>query len=81
MLIAWFIGFIMNLIALYIWYNSYEDEERIPINIILFIVLVILAILPIINIISGISLVIVLIDFLTNGLEFRGPKWMHKEIK
>ena len=81
MLIAWFIGFIMNLIALYIWYNSYENEERIPINIMLFVVLVIFAILPIINIISGIGLLIVLIDFLQDGLEFRGPKWMHKEIK
>lgn len=81
MLVIWFIGFIVNLIALYIWYNSYEDEERIPINIMLFIGLVIFAILPIINIISGIGLLVVLIDFLEDELEFRGPKWMHKEIK
>ena len=47
----------------------------------LFIGLVIFAILPIINIISGIGLLIVLIDFLEDELEFRGPKWMHKEIK
>lgn len=82
MLIAWFIGFIINLIVLYIWYNTYEDEERIPINIILFIGFVILAMLPIINIVSGIILLILLIVLYSDGwLEFRGPNWMHKEIK
>lgn len=82
MLIVWLIGFVINLIALYLWYNSYEDEERIPINIVLFIGLVILALLPIINIISGIILIALLISLYSEDwLEFRGPKWMTKTIK
>lgn len=82
MLLTWFIGFIINLIVLYLWYNSYEDDERIPINIVLFIVLILCGLTPILNLISGISLLVLMIFFYSEDwLEFRGPNWMHKEIK
>ena len=82
MLVTWLIGFIINLIVLYLWYHSYEDEERIPINIILFIILILLGLTPILNLISGIILLALLISFYSEDwLEFHGPKWMNKTIK
>ena len=84
MLVAWIIGFVMNLIVFWLWRNSRDtgDGERIPINIILFIILVISTFVPILNIIEGfVFLTFFLVFYSEDDLEFRGPKWMTKEIK
>lgn len=84
MLVAWLIGFIINLIVLYLWKHSYDsyDKERIPVNIIVFIFLVLSAFVPLLNFITGLFLIIVIIvNYAENDLEFHGPKWMTKTIK
>ena len=82
MLIVWLIGFVINLIIFYLWRHTYDNEERIPINIIIFILLILSALTPILNIITGIILaVIIMWSYVEDDFEFRGPKWMTKEIK
>ena len=83
MLIVWFIGIIINLMVLYLWYNGKDyDGERIPINIIVFILLIIFGLIPIVNIIIVVVLIVAIFNSYTNDdIEFKGPKWMTKTLK
>ena len=83
MLITWLIGVILNLIALYLWYNGKDyNGERIPINIIVFILMIIFGLTPVINIVIGVVLLVIIFSSYVNEyIEFKGPKWMSKTIK
>ena len=82
MLVAWLIGFVINLIIFYLWRHTYDNGERIPINIIIFILLILSALTPILNIITGTILaVIIMWSYVEDDFEFHGPKWMTKTIK
>ena len=87
MLIAWFIGVFLSLIAFALWYctTTYESDftERYPINIVLFIAMILLSLAPIANIIFGLGWALwILVNIGSDDLEFKFPiKWMNKTIK
>lgn len=87
MLIAWIIGIILNLILVYVWNHCYITEYeyanfRIPVNILIAILFIIIALIPILNIISAIIFAMIFGWETDNyDIEWRFPKWMHKEIK
>lgn len=87
MLIAWFIGVFLSLIAFALWYctTTYESDftERQPINIVLFIAMILLSIIPIANIIFGLGWALwILVSIVSDDLEFKFPiNWMNKTIK
>lgn len=87
MLIAWFIGIFLSLIAFIMWYctTTYESDytERQPINITLFIAMILLSITPIANIVFGLAwILLILVSIADDDLEFKWPiDWMNKTIK